>query len=113
LVATFLSLALLGHQLSEASDTVHDEVEEVVESSETDPVADNMIPTDLLMIEEVEGISIGDDVTNICPANVDEGKSRLSNDVCVDGLRCSDAAEEKNLDQGYQGRDTPLVEDKE
>ena len=48
--------------------------------------ASNTLPSNLLMVEEVEGILVGDDVANASPASVEKRENRESSNMSPDWL---------------------------
>lgn len=59
----------------------------VCQGSKSKPGCDDILPLDLLVVKEPPNILVGDNVTDVGPTNVEEGKEHESGKVATEWLQ--------------------------
>ena len=60
---------------------------DVCQGSKSNPRCDDILPLDLLVVKEPPNILVGDNVTDVGPTNVEEGKEHESGKVATEWLQ--------------------------
>lgn len=100
---------------------------EVDKDSESSPRRSNVVPSNLLVVQEVPDVLVSDDVSDVGPAKVNPREDSEAEDMGVDRLwristrvmigrketynLAADAAEKEDFNEGNDTTDSPLVED--
>lgn len=101
----------------------------VCQGSKSKPGCDDILPLDLLVVKEPPNILVSDNVTDVGPTNVEEGKEHESGKVATEWLHnvswrarkqqgeicllALDAAEEEDLKESNGSTDSIFVENEE